>query len=147
MELLDDKSTWINFSTNHYWKYRCNFISPIKKSIRKEDKFWSSLIDYYLIIPEIYDLPKTHKPAISLWPIILGIEISLYNISKSLAKMLSPLLGMINDLHIKNSSDLLNKINNINRENKYLVSLNIKSFYANIPVYTPIFLFKNVLNT
>ena len=50
-----------------------------------------------------------------------------------------PLLGTISNLHIKNTSDLLNKINNINIENKYLASIDIKSLYTNIPV-------KNVSN-
>ena len=34
--------------------------------------------------------------------------------AKSLAKMLSPLIGMIDNSHIKKFSDLLNKINNSN---------------------------------
>ena len=38
---------------------------------------------------------------------------------------------MICNLHIKNSNDLLNKINDLNLENKSLASLNMKSFYTN----------------
>ena len=55
-----------------------------------------------------------------------------HNITKSLAKMLSLHLG--SNSHIKNSGDLLRKINNINIENKSLGSLNIKLLYTNIPV-------------
>ena len=48
--------------------------------------------------------------------------------------MLSPLLGTISNSHIRNSGDLLNKINNLNMENKSLASLDIKSLYTNISV-------------
>ena len=41
---------------------------------------------------------------------------------------------MISKSHIKNSSDLLRKIDNINTENKFLASLDIKSLCINIPV-------------
>ena len=45
---------------------------------------------------------------------------------KSSAKILSPLLGSIDNLYIKNSTDLPNKINNLNIEKKSLVSLDMK---------------------
>ena len=41
---------------------------------------------------------------------------------------------MISNLHIKNSGDLLNNINNLDMENKSLESLDIKSLFTNIPV-------------
>ena len=44
--------------------------------------------------------------------------------------MLSPLLGAISNSHIKNSGDLLNKINNLNLKNRSLVSLGMKSLYS-----------------
>ena len=72
---------------------------------------------YHHTIPKIYGLPKTHKPGIPLQTIISGVSTAPHNISKSLAKILSLL---------KNSSNLLKK-NNINRENKSLASLDMKS--------------------
>ena len=39
-------------------------------------------------------------------------------------------------LHIYDSSDLHNKINDINMGNKYLIILDIKPLYTNIPVKT-----------
>ena len=47
--------------------------------------------------------------------------------------MLSPLLGKISNLYIKNSGDLLEKINNLNMENKSLASFIIKSLNTYIP--------------
>ena len=48
--------------------------------------------------------------------------------------MLSSLFGAISNSHIKNSNDLLNKINNLDIENKSLASNNIASQNINIPV-------------
>ena len=97
-------------------------------------KSWSSLINYHPIILKIYGLPKTHRPDILLRPIISGIGSALHNISKLLAKLLYPLLGTISDVHIKNSRSLLNKLTDIDMNSKYFASLDIKSFYTNIPV-------------
>ena len=55
-----------------------------------------------------------------------------HNIATLLAKILSPLFGSINDAHIKNSSSLLNKLNDLN--NTSLASLYIISLYTNTPV-------------
>ena len=88
------------------------------------------------ITPEIYGLPKTHKPDIPLIPIIsgLGSPPPPHDIAKLLAKVLSPLLSTISDAHIKNSGSLLNQVTDIDMNNKYLASLDIKSSYTNIPV-------------
>ena len=62
-------------------------------------------------MPKIYRLPKNHKPGILLRLFFLGLELT-PDLSKSLAKILTLLLGTINYLHFKNSGDLLNKIDN-----------------------------------
>ena len=46
------------------------FNKSCKKLNTKKDKFWSSLIDYLLIIAKISGLPKTHKPRIPLRTIV-----------------------------------------------------------------------------
>ena len=55
-------------------------------------------------------------------------------IPSSFAKILSDLLGNIRSSHVKNSSLLINKINNININYKILVRLEIESLYPNIHV-------------
>ncbi len=93
----------------------------------KEDKFGFSLIDYRPTIPKIYGL-NIHKSQIPPWSIISVNGSALHNFTKSIAKMLFPLLD---NLHIKNSGDLYQEINNLNMENKSLASFNIKSLYTN----------------
>ena len=67
-----------------------DFNNPNKKLISKEDKSWSSLINYLPIIPKFYRLPKTHKPNIPLRPIISGRGNAPHNIVKLPSKLLSP---------------------------------------------------------
>ena len=88
--------------------------------------------NYPPIIPTIYRLPKTHKDDIPLHPIISGIGTATHNLAKSIAKIL--LLGTIISTYLKNFTDLLSKIQNINMENKLTTSHDIQSLYINIPV-------------
>ena len=76
---------------------------------------------------------KTHKCQIPVRPIISSIDSMPHKITKSLAEILVPLLGMISSSHIKNSSDLCLKMNNINMNNKPLASLDIKTLFTNFP--------------
>ena len=114
----------INYFNKSYWKL-----------ISNEDNSWSSLINYHPIIPKNYRFHKTLKYDIPLRPIIseIGSAFS-HNTAKLLAKLLSCLLGTISDAHIKDSGSLLNKLTDIDMNNKYLVSVDIKSLYTNIPV-------------
>ena len=134
MDLLGDNNTYEQISLQTVSNNINDLNKSYRKSISNEDKSWSLLINYHHIIPKIYSLPKTHKPDILLRPIISGIGSASHNIAKLLDKLLSPLLGTISDAHIKSSGSLLNKLTDIDMNNKYLASLDIKSLYTNIPV-------------
>ena len=70
IRLLHDKNTYEQISLQTVTKNIDIFNKSDKKSITKEDKFWSSLIDYHTTIPKNYTFTKTHKPGIPLCPII-----------------------------------------------------------------------------
>ena len=133
-KLMDNNNTYEKISLQTVLNNINNFNKSYKKLISNEDKSWSSLINHHPIIPKICGLPKTHKPDIPIRPIISGIETALHKIVKLLPKLLSPLLGTISGTHIKNSGSLLNKLTDINMNNNYLASFDIKSLYINIPV-------------
>ena len=134
MNLLGNNNTYEQISLQTISNSINDFNKSYSKLISNEDKSWSSLINYHPIIPKIYGLPKTHKPDIHLRPIISGIGPAPHYIAKLLAKLLSPLLGTISDAQIKNSRSQLNQLSDIDMNNKYLASLDIKSLYTNIPV-------------
>ena len=75
--------------------------------------------------------PQTRHP---LRPIISSIGSTIHKIAHTIAKILTPLLSTINPSHVKNSGDLLNKIENINVQNKTMSSLDIPSLFTNIPI-------------
>ena len=64
LDLLDDKKTYEQISQKTILKNVNDFDKSYKKILSKENKSRSSLINYPLIIPKVYDLYKTHTPEI-----------------------------------------------------------------------------------
>ena len=131
--LLADKNTYTDTDLKTINKSIETFNKSYKNLI-KNDKKWASYIEYHPNIPTLYGLPKTHKPDIPMRPIISGIGSATHRIARAIANMLTPLMGTISTSHIKNSGDLLNKIKNINIQNKTMNSLDIISLYTNVPI-------------
>ena len=81
MNLLGDNNTYEQIFLQTISNNINDFDKSYRKLISKENKSWSSLINYHPIIPKIYSLPKTHKPDIPLRPIISGIGPPPHNIA------------------------------------------------------------------
>ena len=109
-------------------------VNKLFKKLEKNQKTWTSLIEHHPKIPTLYSLPKIHQPNTPLWPIISSISSVTHKIAYAIAKILTPLLGIISPSHIINSGDLLNKIKDMNIQNKTMNSLDITSLYIDIPV-------------
>ena len=91
-----------------------------------------SLIEQH---PTLYGQAKIHKPHTSLRPIIPCIGSATHKIACVIAEILiPPLHGTINHSHVKTFEDLLNKIKDINIQNKTMNNLDITSFYTNVPI-------------
>ena len=96
--------------------------------IIKEDRFWSLLIDYHLIIPKICELlKKTLKPEIPLTSIISGLD-SVFHRKVFIQNTKHPFLVLL----IIQMVNIFHKTNNINMKNKSFASLNINSLCINI---------------
>ena len=107
LDILNDRNTYEIISPQTITNSTIIFNKTYKKLIGNTDKTWLSLIDYHPIVPTIYGLPKTHKPGIPLRPIISGIGTAPHKIAKSLAKIITPLLGTVIKSHIKNCNSLI----------------------------------------
>ena len=82
---------------------------------------------YWLSPHKFHGFSKSPKPEIPLRFIFSGIGFTTpHKIWKSFAKILFSLFDMIGNSHIENSGDLLNKINNLNMENKSQASIDKK---------------------
>ena len=102
------------------------------KSISQSDYFHLRSSD--AIAPMIYGLPKIHKPNAPLRPIVSFINSPLYNLSKFLTNILSPLIGK-NDCTVKNSYDFVDSISKLKIGNdECLASFDVISLFTKIPV-------------
>ena len=105
--------------------------NKLLKNLVKNENTWTSLIEYPNN-PNIIWL--TQNPQINpLRPIISSIGSATHKIARAIAKILPP-LGTISPSHVIKSGDLLNKIKDINIQNKTRNNLNITSLYINIPI-------------
>ncbi|XP_072759915.1 uncharacterized protein [Anoplolepis gracilipes] len=85
-------------------------------------------------LPRAYGLPKIHKPNCPLRIIVSSINIPLYNIASYLHKIMIKCFPVSHSF-IKNSFELVDKIKNVNLDNGYkLISLDVVSLFANIPI-------------
>ena len=81
-----------------------------------------------------YGLPKLHKPNIPLRPIVSSIGSPTYNLSKELARILSPLRGKTTS-YIKNSSHFVEMIKDRTiSESDLMVSFDVKSLFTRVPI-------------
>ena len=67
------------------------------------------LAPYHSLTPQIYGLPKIHKPGIPLRPIVCTIDSPTYEVAKMLAKILNPLVGHTNSF-IRNSAHFMEEL-------------------------------------
>ena len=135
MELLNDNNTYERMPDGYAEREAVKFKTEVRKILRKTErgKKLFHLLEEAPPPPNMYGLPKTHKQGIPMRPITSGIGSAPHRLAKCLAKPLSDTLGSISDAHIKNSSDLINKIKRINMKDKRLVSFDVRSLFTNVP--------------
>ena len=76
-----------------------------------------------------------YKPDWPLRPIVSFINSPLYNLSKFVAKILTPLINS-NNLSIKNSFELIDRISNFKiSDNDLMLSFDVVSLFTKIPVH------------
>ena len=121
-----------------------NPISTIQKEVNqilnqfaKDQKttvpVYSHLYCNKCVKPKIYDLPKIHKESVSLRPIVLFIESLLYNLSKYLVDILSPIVNL--EFCLKNSSQFIDKISRLNHNpGERMVSFDAVRLYTSGPI-------------
>ncbi|XP_076037188.1 uncharacterized protein LOC143022726 [Oratosquilla oratoria] len=66
-------------------------------------------------------------------PITSGIGSAPHRLAKRLAKPLSNALGSISQAHLKNSTDLINRLNNVDFKGKEMASFDVKALFTSVP--------------
>ena len=67
-------------------------------------------------------------------PITSGIGSAPHRLAKVLARPLSSSLGAINDSHLRNTNDLMDRIKDVDFTDKCLASFDVKSLFTNVSV-------------
>ena len=135
--MLNDTNTYVKLDKDPTPKYKKKLVGIITRleqegKIRPEDKKF--LYPTAEIVPRIYGSPKIHKKDNPLRPIIDYTGSIGYNVSRSLADIISPIVGTT-EHHVLNSKQLADDLNDIKLEDdEYLISHDVVSLFTNTPV-------------
>ena len=85
-------------------------------------------------VPKFYGLPKVHKAAVPLRPIVASRGSLMYETARLVADILSPLVGQ-SEHHLKNSADLVQKLSQYTVTTaECLVSYDVTALFTSVPV-------------
>ena len=132
--MLNVSTTYKKLSKDPTAKYKTKLVAILtrlkkEEKIRPQDKTF--LYPTAEIVPHMYGSPKIHKDGTPLRPIIDYTGTIGYNISRSLADILSPLVGK-NGFNVLNSKQLAEDLSSITiKDNEYLVSHDVVSLFTN----------------
>ncbi|XP_076043662.1 uncharacterized protein LOC143026776 [Oratosquilla oratoria] len=148
-ELLSDTHTY-NKQRDGTAKKEAEYFNKSTRNILKRTEKGKKL--FHILeenpkVPSMKGLPKIHKPEIPLRPITSGIGSAPHKLAKILAKPLSSALGSISSTNLRNSADLINKLDNVDFSGKRLVSYDITSLFTNVSVTGAISAIKESLKT
>ena len=80
----------------------------------------------------MYGLPKIHKVGVPIRPILSAVNTHSYKICKFLINLIN--VWSTNEFTVKDSFSFVSEICNLDNNNYYMASFDIKSLYTNIPL-------------
>ena len=96
--------------------------------------------------PRFYGLPKIHKPAAPIRPIVSYTNSPLYQLSRYIADILRP-CTKLNQQHCKNSYDFSQFLRQQTIDpDEIMVSFDVEFLYTNIPITDALLVIKDLLN-
>ena len=82
----------------------------------------------------LYGSPKVYKEGTPVWPIVDYTGSIAYNLSRSLADLLKPIVGTT-EYFVKNTASFSKDIKEVNMEqDKIMISHNVVSLFINVPI-------------
>ncbi|XP_076036062.1 uncharacterized protein LOC143022012 [Oratosquilla oratoria] len=148
-ELLNDENTYKKMPTGFAQQEADEFKKKARKilSRTKKGKEKLGLLEEAPRPPRMRGIPKIHKAGIPMRPITSGIGSAPHRLAKQLAKPLSALLRTISDAHLRNSSDLIRRLEKVNFERKKLASYDVTALFTNVSIEGAIEALKRVINS
>ncbi|XP_076056999.1 uncharacterized protein LOC143034592 [Oratosquilla oratoria] len=147
-DLLSDTSTYRAQSEEQTKEDTCGFNSDVRKILKRTNR-GNHQLRFLEEDPKTLTLcgiPKTHKPGFPMRSITNEIGSAPNKLSKILAKPLTSALGTISDTHIKNSSELIEKLNTTYFTNKTQISLDVITLYTHTSLRYAISAINKVIN-
>ncbi|XP_033114265.1 uncharacterized protein LOC117114686 [Anneissia japonica] len=132
IDMLSDESTYKKIKKDPTAGYKRKLTVILNRLMRKENNTQST--QRRENIPQIYGSPKIHKDNTPLRPIVDYTGSITYNVSRSLADILSPMLG--NTIHhVHNAKDIADTLKNIVvSSQETIVSFDFVSLFTKTPV-------------
>ena len=134
---LDDPTTYRKACKDNAITKSKLFIKEVRSILKdcgKAGKKLIRLLPQNPRIPSMRGLPKLHKPGIPMRPITNGTGSAPHDLASKLAKFLTETLGSISGCHLKNSTDLINRLKNRKLRNKKLLGLDVVSLFTKVPI-------------
>ena len=133
---LDDKKTYSKLDedpTDRNTKIVIDTIQKLKSEKKITDRLALQLTPEKTVTPNFYMLPKIHKSGNPGRPVINSCNCHTTNISAFVANSLQPEVEKLRS-YVKDTTDLINKVEGTDvPQGSYLVSLDVKALYTNIP--------------
>ena len=105
----------------------------LKKCGRLPSDVYSRLRSSAGRVPLLYGLPKVHKPDVPLRPIVSFVSSPTYELSKFLARLVAPLVGLTSS-HVRNSKTFVEFMRSqIMAKEETLVSFDVVSLFTCVP--------------
>ena len=112
----------------------CLLVHNANQSDRIDKTGYDRLRATYSTTPQLYGLPKIHKPEVPLRPIVSSIGSPTYNLAKFLTHIVSPLSGKTSSF-VKDSRDFVEKVRRLRpEEGSILVSFDVTSLFTKVPI-------------
>ncbi|XP_076055135.1 uncharacterized protein LOC143033527 [Oratosquilla oratoria] len=129
---LTDTSTYTPQSEQQAKEESRRFNTDVRKILKctNKGKHLLHLLQEDPKTPTKRGISKTHKAGISMRPITNGIGSAPHKLDKILATPFTSALGTISDTHIRNSTDLIQKLQTTDFTNKKPISLDVIALYT-----------------
>ena len=137
MVMLSDEKTYTRLDKDPTAKYKRKLVDILAR-LKSENKITDAQKRYLYptseTIPRLHCTPKIHKKDVPLRPIVDYTGSIMYNLSRSLADILAPLVGKTGH-HVENSKDLVKSLQSLTvNGDETLVSFDVVSLFTNTPI-------------
>ena len=135
--MLSDEVTYERLPSDPTHKFKRKLVSILTRLL--QDKKITDQQKWYLyptteVIPRLYCTPKIHKPDTPLRPIVDYTDSIGYNVSRSLADILGPMIGK-SEHHVENVKDLVKSLKDVKLEGfETFVSFDVTSLFTKTPI-------------